>query len=157
MIERAGPFHPEALAAIHEAAFPAPEAWSAPVIAGHMSMPGVFGFLDAEGGMLLGRVAADEAEILTLAVAPLARRRGLGRALLARAACHAHGHGATQMFLEVAANNGAALALYMSCGFREAATRRRYYADGADAKLLRAVLPFVSRAVSLRLDPIPGV
>ncbi len=45
-------------------------------------LPGTFGFLDARGGFILARSAGGEAEILTLAVAPAARRQGLGRALV---------------------------------------------------------------------------
>ena len=47
-----------------------------------LELPATFGLIHPLGGMILGRVAADEAEILTLAVAPAQRRRGIGSALL---------------------------------------------------------------------------
>jgi hypothetical protein len=74
MITRAGPAHPFVLAAIHAAAFPPGEAWSVTMFAAQLGLPGVTGLLDEAGGMVLLRVAADEAEILTLGVAPAARR-----------------------------------------------------------------------------------
>ncbi len=136
MITRAGPAHPAALARIHAAAFPADEAWPAAMIAGHLGMPGMFALIDEAGGMVLARTAADEAEILTLAVAPAARRRGLGRALVDATADAARAHGATRLFLEVSARNAPAQALYAAAGFKRAGLRRRYYADGADALIL---------------------
>jgi ribosomal-protein-alanine N-acetyltransferase len=68
------------MAAIHAEAFPPGEAWSAEIFAAQLGLPGVFGLIDERGGMILLRVAVDEAEILTLAVAPAARRQGMGRA-----------------------------------------------------------------------------
>ena len=114
------------------------------MFAAHAGMPGVFALLDAEGGMVLVRVAADEAEILTLAVAPGARRRGLGRRLMQAAAAQAREVGASRLFLEVSSRNAAARALYQSQGFTQAGRRRRYYADGSDALVL--VLPLTSGA-----------
>ena len=90
--------------------------------------------------MILARVAADEAEILTLAVDPGQRRRGLGSALLRAAMDRAAGLGAMSMFLEVAVTNHAARALYAAHGFIEAGLRRRYYSDGTDALVLRSTL-----------------
>jgi len=136
VITRAGPAHPHALAEIHATAFPAGEAWPAAMIAGHLGMPGVFALIDEAGGMVLARTAADEAEILTLAVAPAARRHGLGRALVNATAAAARAQGATRLFLEVSARNEAARALYQAAGFKRAGLRRRYYADGADALIL---------------------
>ncbi len=90
--------------------------------------------------MVLARAAADEAEILTLGVVPTARRRGLGRALLDAAKAEAARRGARAVFLEVSTHNAAARRLYLASGFVEAGLRRRYYADGSDALLLRADL-----------------
>jgi ribosomal-protein-alanine N-acetyltransferase len=128
--------HAAVLAAIHAASFPPAERWPAAAFAAQLALPGVFGLVDDAGGMLLGRVAADEAEILTLAVAPEARRRGLGRALLLAAEAHAAAAGAGRMFLEVAEGNAAALTLYVAAGYRPVGRRRGYYADGGDAVLL---------------------
>ncbi len=136
MIVHAGPAHPVVLAGIHAEAFAGGEVWSAAIIAAQLSLPGVFALFDERGGMILARSAADEAEILTLAVAPVARRLGIGRALVMEAARVAAARGAVRMLLEVSASNQAARALYESLGFSKAGRRRRYYADGADALIL---------------------
>jgi ribosomal-protein-alanine N-acetyltransferase len=81
---------------------------------------------------------------LTLAVAPEARRRGLGRALLDAGLAAAAASGAEAMFLEVAADNAAALALYAGAGFDRVGLRRGYYprvaGSAADALTLRRAL-----------------
>lgn len=125
----------EALAAVHGLAFQ--PGWSAEEIADLGSGPGVFGLIiEDEGpiGMILCRAVAGEAEILTLAVDPTRRRRGAGRALVEAAAGMAATLGAEEMFLEVAVDNPAALALYEAAGFARVGRRPGYYArtDGAD-------------------------
>ncbi|MBV8913875.1 MAG: GNAT family N-acetyltransferase [Acetobacteraceae bacterium] len=103
-----------------------------------LGQPGAFGWISDEGGMVLARVAADESEILTLAVDPDQQRRGLGRRLLEQAMRTAGARGARCMLLEVAEANTAARALYAGTGFLEVGRRRRYYRDGSDALILRA-------------------
>lgn len=125
------------MAAIHQAAFPPGKSWGEDAIALQLALPGVFGSLDSRGGMLLGRVAAGEAEVLTLAVTPAMRRQGLAAALLQAAIAEARARGALALFLEVATGNAAARALYSRAGFVEVGQRRRYYADGSDALVLR--------------------
>jgi [ribosomal protein S18]-alanine N-acetyltransferase len=132
--------HAAAFAAIHATAFPPREAWGADAFALQLAMPGVFGLSHPSGGIILARVAADEAEVLTLAVAPAARRNGVASALLAAALATAREQGATAMVLEVAIGNAAARTLYDRAGFVEAGRRPRYYADGGDALILRARL-----------------
>jgi ribosomal-protein-alanine N-acetyltransferase len=87
--------------------------------------------------MLLGRVAAGEAEILTLAVAPAARRQGIATALLDAARAQGKARGAAALFLEVSVANHPALELYRRFGFAAVGRRRRYYADSSDALVLR--------------------
>lgn len=140
MIEPAHAAHAAAMAAIHAQAFPKTQSWGPDAIALQLGLPGTFGLIAAEGGMVLGRAAADEAEILTLAVVPIARHRGLGRALLDAALHEASRRGARTMFLEVSSGNHAARALYSAAGFAEVGRRGRYYADGTDALVLRASL-----------------
>lgn len=144
MSEAAGPLRevrPEeapALAALHAASFPPDSAWGPDAIALMLGLPGAFGLWRPGEGFVLARLAGDEAEILTLAVAPAARRRGLGAALMAGAMVVALTRGAASaMFLEVAEGNAAARALYLALGFAEVGRRRRYYADGSDALVLR--------------------
>lgn len=126
-----------ALAALHAAAFPPAERWGAEAIRLLLEMPGAFAIHRPGQGFVLARVAAAEAEILTLAVHPAARRRGHGTALLAAALAGAAARGAGAMFLEVAEANAAARALYAAAGFAEVGRRRRYYPDGGDALVLR--------------------
>jgi [ribosomal protein S18]-alanine N-acetyltransferase len=133
---QARPAHAVALAAIHATAFAGEEAWDAAAFARQLALPGVFGLLHPESGLVLARLAADRAEILTLAVAPPARRRGIGTALLRGAAAEAAARGGTRLFLEVSARNTAARALYEGAGFRQVGRRRSYYTDGSDALVL---------------------
>lgn len=132
--------HAAALALIHQATFPPDEAWNANVIALHLGLPGGFGFINTGGGMVLARVAMDESEILTLGVVPGARRLGLGTKLLRAAMTHAASLNALSMFLEVSEANAAAQALYTGLGFTEVGRRKRYYANGDDAMVMRAAL-----------------
>lgn len=132
----AGPSHAQLMAAIHAASFPPAEHWGAAAITSQLTLPGGFGLLDPGGGMVLGRIAADEAEILALAVIPARRRAGLGRALLAAAESRVGSAGGRVVFLEVAETNAAARALYTGAGYREIGRRSRYYPDGTDALVL---------------------
>lgn len=104
------------------------------------------GTRDGDGallGFVLVRTAADEAEILTICVGEAARRRGVGAALLRAACAAAAKDGAETMFLEVAADNDAAQALYAAAGFAEVGRRRGYYRRGeskVDAIVMSASL-----------------
>ncbi len=91
-------------------------------------------------GLVLARAPADQAEILTIAVRPEARRRGIARQLIEAAVAEAERRQAKSMFLEVADGNDAARALYQALGFAEESVRRRYYADGQDARILKRTL-----------------
>ena len=139
-IERATALHAEPMAAIHRQAFPPGEAWSDDAFALQLALVGVFGLIDRRGGLLLARVTVDEAEVLTLGVAPDARRQGVASALLSEALVIARTCGALGLFLEVAPANDPARALYARHGFTEVGRRRRYYADGSDALVLRKPL-----------------
>ena len=139
-LTRAGPLHATALSAIHARAFPEDEFWEERIIAGQLSQPGVFGFIDARGGMILARAAADEAEVLTVAVVPERRQQGLGGGLITAAAQEARRHGATTLFLEVSTRNPAARGLYQRLGFVQVGRRCGYYADGSDALTLKKLL-----------------
>ncbi len=127
----------DALACVHAASFEEADIWSRDVFDLQLAMPNVFGLLHSTDSMILVRVAADEAEILTLAVAPPARRRGSGHALLMAAASIAASQGARVLFLEVSVANIAARALYTKAGFMPAGRRPHYYSDGSDALVLR--------------------
>lgn len=129
------------LAALHALSFA--KSWDEPSIAALLASPGTFAFHHADG-FVLARVAGEEAEILTLAVAPGKRGQGLGRALLRAAIARAQDQGARTVFLEVGADNPSALALYAGLGFAKVGIRKGYYASlsgTADALVLRLPLP----------------
>jgi ribosomal-protein-alanine N-acetyltransferase len=136
LVQQAGPLHATALAAIHERAFDTGDVWNAAVMAGQLGMPGVKALIAGSSGMIMVRLARDEAEILTLAVVPEHRQQGVGSALLAAAAEAARSHGAEKLFLEVSTRNPAARGLYQAAGFVQVGRRRAYYADGSDALVL---------------------
>ena len=117
---------PTDLAAIHRAAFTAERPWTAVEFADLLVQRGVIlcGTTDA---FILGRVTFDEAEVLTLATCPAARRRGLARAVLTQFCDQAARAGAATAFLEVAADNAPARALYAGQHFVQIGLRKRYY------------------------------
>jgi ribosomal-protein-alanine N-acetyltransferase len=132
-----GPADVSVLATIHAEAFHAP--WDAAAFESLLGQAGVFAIRAADG-FILCRIVLDEAEILTLAVRPTARRAGLGARLTQAAADFAARAGVDRLFLEVAEDNDAARALYDRLGFVQTGHRRNYYekADGSrvDARLL---------------------
>ncbi|HWA91531.1 MAG TPA: GNAT family N-acetyltransferase [Rhizomicrobium sp.] len=132
------------LARIHALCFV--KAWDAKALGELLESAGIIA-LFATHGFVLARVAADEAEILTVAVEPAARRRGLARALLGEAALRAASRGAATMFLEVGAANRAGRALYGALGFSQAGSRKSYYEHGEDALILKRDLPLAPRGI----------
>ena len=131
----------EELAALYARAFPERRPWTAGEIAALSAGPGFC--VTTAAGFAIGRVSAGEAELVTLAVDPRARRQGQGRGLLAAFERAARQAGAAQAFLEVAVDNEAALALYHSAGWRETGRRPGYYAratGAVDAAILAKAL-----------------
>ncbi len=89
----------------------------------------------SQNGFIVYRVVSDEAEIITIGVAPNARRGGIAAAMLAIAENDASKRGAKKIFLEVAESNNAARALYETSGYHTVGTRPKYY-DGVDAIIM---------------------
>lgn len=127
---------PARLAATHAACFTVPRPWGAPEFADLLAARGAF-LLGTADAFLLGRSLAGEAELLTLAVMPPLRRRGIARDLLSGFARSAIETGAEEAFLEVASDNVAARTLYRRTGWVEAGLRRRYYGPATDAIVMR--------------------
>ncbi|MCA8879898.1 MAG: GNAT family N-acetyltransferase [Rhodobacteraceae bacterium] len=117
---------PAEMAALHARCFTTPRPWTELEFAGFLADPGVFAAFDP-AGFALGRVVADEAELLTLAVAPEHRRQGRARSLLTALEGDAARRGAATLFLEVAADNDPAIRLYRAASYREVGRRRFYY------------------------------
>lgn len=123
---------PEAMARLHALCFERPRPWSAAAFAAVAADRHSL-VLTRPDALLVGRAVADEAELLTLAVAPDARRRGLARDLMSDFAASSRTRGALRAYLEVRADNGPALALYRAMGWTRAGERRDYLGPGHDA------------------------
>ena len=138
--EVAGSLHAEAMAA-----GTGDEAWKADAIARLLGTAGIFGFLalaaeEEPAGFVLARTAVDEAEILTLAVAPGCRRRGIARRLMMEAIGTARARGAEKLLLEVALDNEPARRLYASLGFSQVGRRTGYYSRAGGGSMDSLVL-----------------
>lgn len=124
------------------------EAWSAPDWARYSAEASVvaLGSVTEDSGLagvLLIRIVAGEAELLTIAVHAAQRGRGIGSRLLTAGLADARTRGAECVHLEVAADNSAALRLYQRAGFRQCGCRPEYYrrAGGRiDATLMRLTI-----------------
>ena len=123
----------------------APESWSEAQLAEELQSPAARLFVARQGGEVVGlavfQLAAGEAGLYALTVAPAARRQGVGGALLAGSLAALKAQGAASCFLEVRAGNAAALALYRRMGFAAAGLRRGFYkAPPEDAVVMSLVL-----------------
>lgn len=143
----AGPDQAAAIAQLHKQLFDPP--WDEAGIRALLDHPASTAFAAMIGnpksaiGFIMGQIAADEAEVLSIGVAKEWQRKGIGRRLvdgLARAVKKAEGK---SIFLEVAEDNPAALGLYRRLGFTETGRRKGYYArpGGKAVDALRFTLP----------------
>ena len=89
----------------------------------------------SENGFIVYRIAADEAEIITIGVNPEMRRNGIATAMIGIIENTIKNQGVKKIFLEVASNNDAGKKLYENCGFKPVGIRPKYY-DGVDAILM---------------------
>lgn len=118
---------PARLAQIHAACFTDTRHWSMAEFSELLENP--TSIITAQThGFALGRVVADEAEILTIAVTPNEQRNGIGGALLSNLESTAKSAGVTRIFLEVSKQNHGAIALYQNAGFTQTGLRKGYYA-----------------------------
>ncbi|HET7025132.1 MAG TPA: ribosomal protein S18-alanine N-acetyltransferase [Gemmatimonadales bacterium] len=127
-----------ALAALERAAFADP--WSAASLREVLAADSSFGFVAEDGGAVvgygLGRIIADDGEILNLAVAEEHRHRGVGRSLLGSMLARFDTGPVRQVFLEVREGNLAAVTLYRGAGFVQVGRRAEYYRDPVEAALV---------------------
>ena len=146
VIHRASPHDASVMAVLHASCFAKPwtDAAMRQFIAGPDTVCLIATVHDGSGGspsgFLIARRAADEAELLTLAVAPCCRHAGLGKRLLEAAITMLGEAGATQLFLEVEEGNEAAFCLYRALGAKAVGRRPRYYDSGADAAIFSLAL-----------------
>ena len=117
---------PVELAKIHRASFTTPAPWQFSDFASFIADQSCQLFT-ADQAFLLLRKAGPEAEILSLAVHPDNRRKGIGTALVQDAISHCESAHISDLFLEVAAGNTAAISLYESNGFAPTGRRKAYY------------------------------
>lgn len=120
-----------ALSKVHAECFPV-DPWSVRDFMELLAIRGASGHLavSPENGIsafIIDLIGPDDAEILTIGVAPGARRRGLARVLIGDLTKRARQRGARRVLLEVAADNQAAIALYNSIGFIPLGERPGYY------------------------------
>jgi ribosomal-protein-alanine N-acetyltransferase len=131
---------PERLAQIHGEAFAPERGWTAAEVSDLLKQPTIALFARPEGFALV-RVVADEAELLTLAVIPNARRKGVANELMCEWLSVVD---ASYAFLEVAEDNTAATSLYRQHGFEACGRRKAYYARptgvAADAVLMQLAM-----------------
>lgn len=131
----ATPADAPAMASAHAQAFDNP--WDEMDFEDLLDGEGVFAFVvrgEDPAGVLVCRAVAGEAEILTVGVAPWARRQGVAKALMVAAIGAARGAGAADMFLEVDVENTGAQALYEGLGFVRSGLRKGYYDRGAGGR-----------------------
>ena len=152
---RLEPSHARIAAALHATCFDTP--WSEVEFVRLFEQPGVAGLMwqaDAPEGFILVRAAADEAEILTLAVIANRRRRGIAARLLDEACRMLRAGGTNRLFLEVAADNAAARALYAERGFAVTGRRAGYYDRGAARRVDAIImeLDFAAPGISAAPD-----
>ncbi|EKV27675.1 Ribosomal-protein-S18p-alanine acetyltransferase [Caenispirillum salinarum AK4] len=148
-----GPAHARVLSMLHQGAFGRDAGWNEGAFERLLGTPGTFGWVaqvaGAEGpqpvALVVARAVADEAEILTIGTLPSVRRKGLARGLVRAAAAEAATRGAGRLFLEVAVDNPAGVALYHALGFEEVGRRKRYYAR-SDGTRVDAIV--MARAVA---------
>ncbi|MBZ8133724.1 GNAT family N-acetyltransferase [Afifella sp. IM 167] len=135
------------LAAIHRGAFR--HAWTDGDFASFLSQRGVSALIafhtgrfgsTAPAGFVLFRQAADDSEIITIAVRSAYRRRGVARKLMEEAIRRLYHDRAAALHLEVEAGNAPAVNLYRRLGFAEVGTRPAYYTGDDQARLPALVM-----------------
>ncbi|HQT66741.1 MAG: hypothetical protein B7Z78_11655 [Rhodospirillales bacterium 20-60-12] len=127
--------HAALMAALHREAFAAEAAWDEESFATLLANPVNFAFIHETGGLVLAQAVLDQAEILTICTIPAARRQGIASLLLDYAITESKRRLSEVLFLEVAADNSPAQALYLAHGFKQTGKRTNYYPNGADALL----------------------
>lgn len=122
------------MAATYALCFPGSRAWTVAEFQQFQNDPKAISLGEDKAFIILNNVL-DEAEIITLAVHPDQRRKGMAMTLLADAERALRAKGITRLFLEVAEDNQAALALYQKTQFQTIGRRKGYYVRSAGHKV----------------------
>jgi ribosomal-protein-alanine N-acetyltransferase len=130
---------PKRMAQIHAQCFDQPRPWTAQEFSDLLDSNTVYQCV-GEQGFALGRVAGPEVELLTIAVAPEHRRQGVAQKLMNDFIRQAKAKEASDVFLEVAESNTAAIALYQLFGFKKAGYRKNYYANPTGIRISALVM-----------------
>ena len=101
--------------------------WSEAEMHTHLQSDLCFGYGRPAAGFIIVRAAPGQAEILTLAIDPAARRQGLARQILDITETELADQGVDTLFLEVAEDNAPAIAFYKAAGFEPIGRRPAYY------------------------------
>lgn len=134
-----------AVMALERATFPL-DAWSEGMMRGELAdQPRTRHYVVAvDDGLIVGyaglAVAADQADVQTIAVLTERQGEGIGGAMLTELLDEARRRAAQEIFLEVRADNPRARSVYERFGFEEIGVRRRYYDDGTDAIMMKRKL-----------------
>ncbi len=130
----------EAVHAIETAVFEV-DPWSAEQFWGELAQPTREYVVAEDDGVIIGYAGAyllpPDADVQTIAVAPVAQGRGIGRVLLEELIANAVRHDCAQLLLEVRSDNESAIGMYERFGFESISKRRDYYASGIDALIMR--------------------
>lgn len=148
VLRRAAVSDLDSIMAIENATFES-DAWSRSVMKSELQNSNTYylvashdttGTIDGYAGLLAPHGGA-QADIQTIAVSEPARGRGLGRSLMSALLSEARSREATEVFLEVRADNPTAERLYLALGFERISVRAKYYQpDGVDAHVMRLTL-----------------
>lgn len=146
--QKIGPAGAQLLSELQKASFmdAGEQLWSAGDMATLLCGPHVLAMTISQAGQVAGfalwRYAADEAEILSIGILPECRGRGMASLLISEVFVQAETLDIREFFLEVRADNKAAIGLYHKCGFAQVGRRKDYYGDEGTGKQDALVLKY---------------
>lgn len=121
------------------------DAWTFGKLAGELDYPDRTWWVARKDGVIVacagGQIVDAELCVFSICVLPSFRREGIASLLLERVANDAQGLGADSITLEVRTDNMVAINLYRKIGMSDVGVRPHYYHDGADALIMRGMLP----------------
>jgi [ribosomal protein S18]-alanine N-acetyltransferase len=135
----------DAVYSLDQVCFPGDVAFPRHLFAFLLKSPDCLGLCIKDQGRLAGFIIVQainfqKAQLITLDIDPLCRRRGIGTMLLESAHNFLKKRGFQTILLEVAVNNDPALKLYKKLGYEYIITKKRYYPDGTDALQMKKTL-----------------